>query len=105
MGSNQIEEGHGPATITLPQGTTIHIKSAVYAPNATRNLISFRDIRENGYHIHTSQDQNQEVIHIVTNTSDGMLIKETLFAYPLGFYVTQLNAFHSTIHDTSLYDV
>ena len=104
-GSNQIEQGHGPAIITLPHGTTIHIKSAVYAPNATRNLISFKDIRENGYHIHTSKDKNQEVIHIVKNTSDGMLIKETLFAYPLGFYVTQLNAFHSNINDTSLYDL
>jgi hypothetical protein len=105
MGSDQIEEGHGPATITLPRGTSIHIRSAIYAPNATKNLISFKDIWENGYHIQTSTDNSQEAIHIVQQTPHGMEIKETIFAYPLGFYVTQLNAFHSSTNTISLYDM
>lgn len=37
MGSNHIEEGHGPTTITLPLGSVIQIRSTIYAPNATRN--------------------------------------------------------------------
>lgn len=97
MGSNQIEKGHGPTTITLPQGTIIHIKLAIYAPHATRNLISFKDIRENGYHIHTDTKKKQEVIHILQNTSNGIEIKERLFAYPLGFYITQLKVFHTDV--------
>lgn len=105
MGSNQIEEGHGPATITLPQGTTIGIISAIYAPNATRNLTSFKDIRENGYHVHTSTNKDQEVLHIVQNSLEGIEIKETLFSYPLGFYVTTLQNFHLDTHRKTMTEI
>jgi hypothetical protein len=33
-GQNYIEKGHRPATIILPQGTAIHIQSAIYAPSS-----------------------------------------------------------------------
>jgi len=31
-GPSQLEEGHGPATIRMPQGTLIEIASAIYSP-------------------------------------------------------------------------
>lgn len=85
MGSNQIEEGHGSAIITLPHSMVIHIKLSIYAPNATRNLISFKDIKENGYHIHTNTNKDQEFITILQDTCNGMQIKETFIVrLPLG---------------------
>lgn len=82
MGNDQIEEGHGPATIILPQDIVIRIKSVIFAPNATMNLISFKDIRVNGYHIHTNTEKTQEVIHIVSNTDNGMEIKKLFLHTP-----------------------
>lgn len=76
MDRNQIEEHHGSATTTLPQGTIIH-KSTIYMPYI-RNLISFNNIRKNYCKIHTSTDKNQKIIHILQNTLDGMQIKKIL---------------------------
>lgn len=101
-GSSQLEEGHGPALITLPQGTTLNIQSAIYAPNAKRNLISVKDIRANGFHIHTSTHKDNEVLHLVEKTNNGMEIKETLFSYNSGFYITKIQSFHSHTKDMAL---
>lgn len=40
-GTDQIEEGIGTANVKLPGGTVLHIESAIFAPRATRNLISY----------------------------------------------------------------
>jgi hypothetical protein len=73
-GQNYIEKGHEPATIKLPKGRAIHIQSPIYAPSATRNilsfisniqyaiyapsathnLLSFKDIKSNNLHIQTA---------------------------------------------------
>lgn len=42
--SVSIIEGHGPARLRLPRGTVLQIQHAIYAPNATRNLLSLNDI-------------------------------------------------------------
>lgn len=89
MGQHQIEEGHGSATVILPQGTIIDIQSAIFAPKAMRNLLSFRDIRANDLHIHTGISNEREVLHITSKMPMGTGIKQTLPAFPLGFYVTK----------------
>lgn len=101
-GTSQIEEGHGPATITLPQGTTLAIQSAIYAPNARRNLLSVKDIRANGLHVHTNTHNKSEILHLVKETPHGMEIKETLFSYISGFYVTTIQSFHAQTKDVAL---
>ena len=37
--------------IMLPNGTRFHINDALYSSKSTRNLLSFKDIRRNGYYI------------------------------------------------------
>jgi len=44
------------ATILLPRGTRLHIKNVYYSPKSNRNLLSFKDIHLNGYHIETNNE-------------------------------------------------
>ena len=43
--------GTGRATIVLHMGTHITIEDALLYPNSKRTLLSYRDIRQNGFHI------------------------------------------------------
>ena len=61
-GSTNIIEGSGRATIKLPWGTEIKIIDALYSPLSQRNLLSFKDIRNNGYHIETINEENNEFL-------------------------------------------
>lgn len=95
MGQHQLEEGYGPATLQLPRGTIIHIESAIFAPKATRNLLSFKDIRKNRLHIQTAYYDSKEVLQLVTRTPTGIQVRETLNALPYGFYSTQAYCYHT----------
>lgn len=101
-GEQRIEEGHGPAVVILPKGTTIEIESAIFAPKATRNLLSFRDIRANGLHIQTGMQDSKEVIHLISRSPEGSIIKETLTAFPLGLYATETHTLHAEIEPQSI---
>ena len=52
-GTTNLIEGSGRANIMLPSGTRFHINDALYSSKSKRNLLSFKDIRRNGYHIET----------------------------------------------------
>lgn len=73
----------------------IRVKSAIYAPTATRNLISFRDVRDNELHIHTSIDADNEVLHILKQSKSGMEVREILPVEPPDLYIIQITAYHS----------
>ena len=49
-------QGSRIATIILPRGTKIYINDALYYAKSKWNLLSFKDIRQNGYHIETMTD-------------------------------------------------
>ena len=46
-------KGSGRATIVLPNGNKFQINDALYSNKSNQNLLSFKDIRRNGYHIET----------------------------------------------------
>ena len=50
--------GSGRVTIMLQCDTIFHINDALYSIRSRRNLLSFKDIRHNGYHIETTYDNN-----------------------------------------------
>jgi hypothetical protein len=52
-GSSNLIEGSGRANIILPKGTKLCIDDALYSSKSRRNLISFKDIRLNGFHVET----------------------------------------------------
>ena len=57
-GTTNLVEDFGRANITLPIGTRFHINDALYSSKSIRNLLSFKDIRKNGYHIKTTNEDN-----------------------------------------------
>ena len=57
-------DGSGRATIMLPCGTIFHINDVLYSVKSRRNMLSFKDIRHNGYHIETTYDNNKEYLYI-----------------------------------------
>ena len=52
-GTTNLVEGFGRANTTLPNRTRFHINDALYSSKSKRNLLNFKDIRRNGYHIET----------------------------------------------------
>ncbi|TYI50991.1 hypothetical protein E1A91_D12G142800v1, partial [Gossypium mustelinum] len=61
-GSTKIIEGSGRANILLFRGTKFQINDALYSPKSQRNLLSFKDIHHNGYHIETISEGNDEYL-------------------------------------------
>ena len=58
-GTSNLIEGSRRANIMLPKGTRFHINDALYSRKSIRNLLRFKDIRRNGYHIETIIDGNK----------------------------------------------
>lgn len=48
--TSKITDGSGRENVLLRVGTILHINNALYSPKSHRNLLSFKDIRQNGYH-------------------------------------------------------
>ena len=82
--TTNLVEGSGRANIMLPNGTRFHINDALYSSKSKRNLLSFKYIRRNGYHIETINEDNVEYLYITSIISGQKLIMEKLPAFPLG---------------------
>jgi len=54
----------GKANI-LPGETKLHIKNAFCYPKSHKNLLSFKDIHLNGYHMKTNNERNMEYLYIM----------------------------------------
>ena len=59
-------KGSGRATIILPKGTIFQIEDALYPNKSSRNLLSFKDIHQNGYHIATMKHDENEYLLITS---------------------------------------
>ena len=86
-GTSNLIEGYGKANIMLLKRTRFHINDALYYSKSTRNLLSFKDIRKNGYHIETMNDGNKECLYI-TSIVSGKKLVETLLAFSTRLYHT-----------------
>ncbi|KAB1998668.1 hypothetical protein ES319_D12G105500v1, partial [Gossypium barbadense] len=64
LGSSKLFEGFGRVIILLPKGTKFFIDDALFSTNSKRNLLSFKDIRINGYHIENMDEKNIEYLYI-----------------------------------------
>lgn len=63
-GRDTVIVGSGQATITLPMGTKLIIQDALVYPDSTRTLLSFKDIRKNGFHVETNEESGAECLLI-----------------------------------------
>ena len=59
-------------------------------PDSTRTLLSYRDIRKNGLHVDTHED-NAEEFHLITKKNGyGNHIVEKITFLPFGLYILQV---------------
>ncbi|KAG4206816.1 hypothetical protein ERO13_A03G030750v2 [Gossypium hirsutum] len=63
-GSSKLIEGSRRVIILLPKGTNFVIDDTLYSTKSQRNLLSFKDIRLNGYHIETINEKIVEYLYI-----------------------------------------
>ena len=96
-GPVDLIQGSGRATIILPRETKIHINDALYYAKSKRNLLSFKDIRQNGYHIETMNDDSNEYLLITLIISGGKHILEKLPSYSCGLYQTIIRPIESYV--------
>ncbi|XP_070033032.1 uncharacterized protein [Nicotiana tomentosiformis] len=90
-GSTKLIEGSGRANLLLPGGTNLAIDEALYCSKSQRNLLSFKDIRQNGYHIETTNEEKIEYLYITTIISGKKYVLEILPALSSGLYYTSIS--------------
>ena len=96
-GTNSLIKGSGRAYILLPEGTRLIINDALYSSKSTRNLLSFKDIRNNGYHLETKSENNIEYLQITSIKYGQKIILEKLRALSSGLYCTCINPIESNM--------
>ena len=84
-------KGSGRATIVLPNGTKFQIDDAIYSNKSNRNLLSFKDIPRNGYHIETMSHNGNEYL-LITGQKQ---ILEQLISSSYGLYQTTIRPLES----------
>ncbi|KAL6542349.1 hypothetical protein OROMI_023951 [Orobanche minor] len=94
-GSTNLIDGSGRANIILPEGTKLEISDALYSPKSLRNLLSFKDIRRNGYHLETISEDNREYLCITSSDMSQKHVIEKLAAISSGLYLTTIKAIES----------
>ena len=88
-------KGSGKATIILPKGTKLKIQDALYCNKSSRNLLSFKDIRRNGYHIETMNHDANEYLLITSIIFGQKCILEQLSSLSYGLYQTTIRSIES----------
>ena len=105
-GPVDLVQGSEIATIILPRGTKIHINDAFYSAKSKRNLLSFKNIRRNGYHIETMNDDSNEYLLITSIIYGGKHILEKLPSYCCGLYQTIIKPMESyVVMNQKFYDL
>ena len=61
--SSNLIEGSRRVIIMLPKGTKFCIDDVLYSSKSSINLLSFKDIHYNGYHIETNNKGSEEFLY------------------------------------------
>ena len=79
----------------LPNGTRFHINDVLYSSKSTRNLLSFKDISKNGYHIETMNEGNKESLYITSIIYGKKIVAKKLPGFSSRLYHTTINPIES----------
>ena len=90
-GVASLVEGHRQAYVLMPKGTHLEIKTALYSPSSRRSLLSFKDIRLNGFHLETWEEGNKEFLNIISITKGNRKILETIPAMSTRLYYAKIS--------------
>ena len=81
----------------LPNGTRFHINDVLYSSNSRRNLLNFKHVRKNGYHIETMNKDNVEYLYITSIIFYQKLIMEKPSHFSFGLYHTTIKPIESYV--------
>ncbi|KAG4208202.1 hypothetical protein ERO13_A03G116652v2 [Gossypium hirsutum] len=95
--SSKLIEGSGRTIILIPKGTKFIIDDTLYSTKSQRNLLSFKDIRLNGYHIETMNEKNVEYLYITNVECGKKYVLEGLPAFSSGLYYTHISVIKSHV--------
>ena len=93
--SSHVIQGRGLAQFLLPNGTMFQVTYALYTPSATRTLLSFRNIRDNGFHIETHCENGIEYFYITSNECGRKRIFKKLMSQSSGLYLITIRIVES----------
>ena len=82
----------GKDTITLPMGTQVHIEEALLYPDSTCTLLSYRDIRKNGIHMETHEENKEEFLLFTKDIGQGKETLEKVPSFLFGLYYTYIKS-------------
>ena len=88
-------KGFSKATIIPPKGTKLQIEDALYYNKSSRNLLSFKYICRNGYHIETMNHDANEYLLITSIIFGQKCILEQLPSLSCGLYQTTIRFIES----------
>jgi hypothetical protein len=86
-------------------GTTLVIEDALLYPDSTHTLLSYRDIRKNGFHIETCDENNEEFLLITKNIGYGKVTLEKVSSLSSGLYYTYLKLVQHIAYKVIFYNV
>ncbi|CAA0805913.1 Unknown protein, partial [Striga hermonthica] len=72
-------------------GTKFTLNDALFSPKSTKNLLSFKDIQMNGYHVETMNKGRVEYLCITSYNTGNKCVLERLPILSSGLYYTQIN--------------
>jgi peptide/histidine transporter 3/4 len=88
--SNAHIVGTGSATLVLPMGTQVSVKDALLHPDSKHTLLSFKDIRANGFHVETEIEHGIEYLLITKFDGYQKIVVERLPSSSSGLYYTYI---------------
>jgi len=97
IGSSPVILGRGTGRFFLPHSTMIHGTDALYAPKRHRTLLSFKDIRANGFHLETHCEDGTEFLCITSHNYGRKRILEKLMSQSSGLYLTTIRIIESHV--------
>ncbi|GAV75167.1 hypothetical protein CFOL_v3_18646, partial [Cephalotus follicularis] len=89
-GTSDLIEGSRIASFVLLNRTQIRITDALYSTKSGKNLLSFKDIHLNGYHIETTNENGKEYLYITSNATGRKQILEKLLGLSSGLYIMKI---------------
>ncbi|GAV69411.1 hypothetical protein CFOL_v3_12912, partial [Cephalotus follicularis] len=98
--TSDVIKGYGMTNFVLSNGTQICITYVLYLTKSRRNLLSLKNIRLNGYHIETTNENDKEYLYITGNASDRKQISEKLPGLSSELYIMKIRAieYHNVVN-------
>jgi peptide/histidine transporter 3/4 len=97
-GRDTVIVGTGRAIFTLPNGTQVIIEDALLYPDSSRTLISYRDIRKNGFHIETHEDNKEEYLLFTKDYGYGKQVLEKIPSLSSELYYTYIKPVEHVVY-------